>query len=202
MSHRGPNVRSICLCGSLALAVAWAVVGVAGEARAQARFLYGGEPVHPACVHALAMHQGDIAPVTTAVSLEGCAASGRSKSEVRWEGGVATFEDDAILGDGSFGYRELTQLDNGIIGLAIRRVRPDGEERVSLAAVKIVARPMVLNGEIIRLELIELLGEVWIPDIQMLSFRVVGNLVHFTSGVGPDKVERGVDFTRIGNMRD
>jgi hypothetical protein len=128
-------------------------------------------------------------------------ASERSKAKVRRDGDILMFEDDAILGGGSFGYRELTQLENGILGLVIRRVLPNGEERVSMAAVQIIARPMVLNGEIIQLELIELLGEVWIPDIQLLSFRVVGNLVHFTSGVGPDKVERGVDFTRLGKMR-
>jgi len=53
---------------------------------------------------------------------------------------------DALLGGGSFGYRVLSRLDNGIFGLAIRRVLPDGSERVSLAAVEIVQRPMILNG--------------------------------------------------------
>jgi hypothetical protein len=174
---------------------------VAGEAHAQPHLLYGGEPVHPACIHALAMHQGDSAPVTTAVSLEGCNSSARSKSKVRHEGDFVLFEDEALLGGGSFGYHELTQLDNGIIGLVVRRVLPDGEERVSLAAVMTISRPMIRNGRIINLEQIELLGELWIPGMQMTSFRSMGNVVHFIAGTGPDRVEREVDFTRLGRMR-
>jgi hypothetical protein len=180
---------------------AFLIAMVADDARAQSRFLYGGNPVHPACVHALAMHQGDAVPVTTAVSLEGCATSERSKSEVRYEGEVVLFEDEALLGAGSFGYRELTQLDNGFFGLVIRRILPDGKERVSLAAITIVERPMIRHGQIVRLKLIELLGELWIPDMEMWSFRSMGNVVHFTAGMGRDKVERNVDFTRLGRMR-
>lgn len=186
---------------SLVLACAFVITVIASEADAQAPFLYGSEPVHPACVHALAMHQGDTNPVTTAVSLEGCASSERSRSDVRHEGGITFFEDDTLLGGGSFGYRELTQLDNGIFGLAIRRVLPDGEERVSLAAVKIVKRPMIRNGRIVQLQQIELLGELWIPDMEMLSFRSLGNMVQFSSGIGREKVERSVDWTRLGRMR-
>jgi hypothetical protein len=171
------------------------------EARAQTRLLFGSEPVHPACVHALVMQQGEDIPVTTAVSLEGCAASERSRSKVQYEGDLAVFEDEAVLGGGSFGYRELTQLQNGIIGLAIRRTFPDRDERVSLAAVKIVERPMIRRGEVIELHMLELLGELWIPDMQLLSFRSVGNLVHFVSGSGPKKIDRTVDFTRLGKLR-
>jgi hypothetical protein len=186
---------------AFALLFASAIAGAGGEARAQGKFFYSGEPVHPGCVHALAMQRGDVAPVTAAVSLAGCAASERSKSAVRREGVLVTIEDDAMLSGGSFGYRELSQLDNGIFGLVIQRILPDGEERVSMAAVRMVARPMMLGGQLVQLEMIELLGEVWIPDMQMLSFRVAGNTVHFSSGVGPDKVERSVDFTRLGRMR-
>jgi hypothetical protein len=188
------------LC-SLALVGAWVVTGVASEAREQFGSLYGGKPVHPACVHALVMQEGEPFPVTTAVSLEGCAASDRSKSEVRGDGDVFSFEDDAILGGGSFGYREMTRLENGIFGLAIRRVLPSGDERISLAAIQLVARPMILNGKLVHLDMLELLAEVWIPEMQMLSFRAVGNTVTFTSGAGPDRVERTVDWTRIGRMR-
>ncbi|NIW86579.1 MAG: hypothetical protein GWN09_08290 [Gammaproteobacteria bacterium] len=201
MHRRGPQSRSTRVRPWLLLLGVFAWTAVASEAHAQARFLYAGEPVHPACVHALAMHQGDAVPVTTAVSLEGCASSERSRSKIRYEGDIAVFEDEALLGGGSFGYRELAQLDNGIIGLAIRRVLPDGEERVSLAAVKMIARPMIRHGQIVRLEQIELLGELWVPDMQLMSFRSMGNIVHFSSGVGPEKVERTVDFTRIGRMR-
>ena len=201
MHHRESQGRSAHARRSLVLLGASLIAVIAGEARAQSRFLYGGEPVHPACVHALTMHQGDATPVTVAVSLEGCATSERSKSKVRYEGEVALFEDEALLGAGSFGYRELTQLDNGIFGLAIRRFLPGGEERVSLAAVKIVERPMIRHGRIVRLQLIELLGELWIPAMEMLSFRSMGNIVHFSAGVGREKVERHVDFTRLGRMR-
>jgi len=147
------------------------------------------------------MNQGDAAPVTTAVSLVGCAASERSKSPVHYEGDLAVIEDDAVLGGGSFGYRVMNQLDNGIFGLVVRRLLPDGTERVSLAAVDLVARPMIRNGSIANLMMIELVGEIWIPDMQLLSFQSVGNKVHFVSGVGPERIERTVDFTRIGKLR-
>jgi hypothetical protein len=191
----------LCARWSLVLFPAVSVAVIASNAHAQAQFLYAGEPVHPACVHALAMQQADAVPVTTAVSLEGCASSGRSKSKVQYEGQLAFFEDDAVLGGGSFGYNRLTQLDNGIFGLAIRRILPDGEERVSLAAVKIVERPMIRHGQIVKLQQLELLGELWIPGMDLLSFRSMGNVVHFTAGVGRDRVERDFDFTRLGRMR-
>ena len=199
MNHRQSLHRSQWARRSLVLFCALVTALVANEAGAQ--FLYAGEPVHPACVHALAMHQGDAVPVTTAVSLEGCASSQRSKAKVRYKGEVAMFEDEALLGGGSFGYRELTQLDNGIFGLGIRRVLPGGEERVSLAAVKLVERSMIRHGQVIRSQQIELLGELWIPDMQMLSFRSMGNIVHFTAGVGQKRIERRVDFTRLGRRR-
>jgi hypothetical protein len=201
MNHRELPSRSKRARRSIVLAGAIAIAGIAGEARAQSRFLYAGEPVHPACVHALAMHQGDAVPVTTAVSLEGCASSERSRNKLQFEGDITFFEDDALLGGGSFGYRELTQLDNGIFGLTIRRVTAEGKERVSLAAVKIVERPMIRHGTIVHLQQIELLGELWILDMELLSFRSMGNVVHFSAGAGRDKVERKVDFTRLGRMR-
>ena len=201
MSDHNPQARSAHARRSLALLGALAVAGVASQAHAQSRFLYGREPVHPACVHAVAMHQDDALPVATAVSLKGCATSDRSKSKIRFEGEITIFEDDAILGGGSFGYLELSQLDNGIFGLAIRRVLPDGKERVSLAAVKLVERAMMRHGQIVRGPQIELLGEIWIPSMQIVSFRSMGNIVHFRAGVGPDMVEREFDFTRLGRMR-
>lgn len=181
---------------------ACAIVATAGGAHAEEEFVYAGEPIHPGCVHALAMQQGDAIPVTTAVSLEGCASSERSKAKVRYESdNLAVIEDDALLGGGSFGYRVLTQLDNGIFGLVIRRIRPDGEERVSLAAVKIADRPMIRGGNIVRFRLVELLGELWIPGMDLTSFQSIGNRVHFVAGTGTERVERNVDFTRLGRMR-
>jgi hypothetical protein len=201
MSHFESKNRSRIAGGSLALLVGLSIAMIACETRQRYPFTYGGEPVHPACIHALTMHQGDVAPVTTAVSLEGCSASERSRSKVRYEGDLNIFEDDALLGSGSFGYREITQLENGIYALVIRRVFPDGEERVSLAAVSLVARPMLRNGKIVTLQMLELLGELWIPGMETLSFRSMGNSVHFVAGVGPEKVERDVDLTRLGRLR-
>ena len=60
---------------------------------------------------------------------------------------------------------------------------------------------MVRHGNIVRLSLIEVLGELWIPDMELASFRSVGNRVHFVVGVGPERVERDFDFTRLGKMR-
>jgi hypothetical protein len=135
------------------------------------------------------------------VSLEGCSASARSRSPVRFDGDFAVFEDESLLGSGAFAYRELTQLENDIIGLIIRRTTPDGQEQVSLAAVEIVERPMLRQGRVVQVQMLELLGEIWIPDMQSLSFRSVGNLVHFDAGTGRDKVERTVDFTELGKLR-
>jgi len=201
MNHPRAQSTSTRLRQSCVLLCAWATVAVANQADAGKPFIYKGEPVHPACVQALAMQQGDAVPVATAVSLEGCAASERSRSRVQYKGNIASFEDEALMGAGSFGYRELVQLDNGIFALVIRRVLPDGEERVSLAAVEIVERPMLRGGSVVNVQLLELLGEVWIRDMQMASFRSVGNVVHFSAGVGRDRVDRTVDLTRLGRMR-
>lgn len=170
-------------------------------ARAEFRLRYGDAPVHPACVQALAMQATDVVPVTTAVSLEGCSASARTRSPARYEQDFASFEDPSLLGGGSFGYRELTQLENGVIGLVVRRVAADGEERVSLAAVDVVERPMIRHGRVVQVKMLELLGELWIPGVRLLSFRVVGNLVHFESGAGREKVERTVDFDELSRLR-
>ena len=72
---------------------------------------------------------------------------------------------------------------------------------MSLAAVQLVARPMIRHGNSVQLMMVELIGEMWIPDMQLLSFKSVGNKVHFESGVGPDRIERTIDFTRIGKQR-
>ena len=202
MNPLEPQVRSENARRALVLLTAFAIVATAGGAQAKGKFLYSGEPIHPGCVHALAMQQGDAVPVTTAVSLEGCAASERSRAKVHYESDdLAVIEDDALLGGGSFGYRVLNQLDNGIFGLAIRRVLPDGTDRVSLAAVVIVERPMIRHGNIISAQLVELLGELWIPDMEMTSFRSFGNRVHFVAGTGRDRIERDIDLTRLGKMR-
>lgn len=204
MGHRESIRRTARAHGSLSFFSAFAITLVAlatGEAHAQDRFVYADEPVHPGCVHALAMQEGDRGPVTTAVSLQGCATSMRTKSKVWYERDLAVIKASPLEGGGTFGYRVLTRLDNGIFALAIRRVREDGEERVSLAAVQMVARPMLRHSVITRLMLLELLGELWVPEMQLSSFRSVGNAVHFVSGIGPERIERNVDLTRLGRQR-
>lgn len=201
MSEHRRAGRATSRIGSIALLAACASALGAGAVHAREPFTHAGRPIHPGCIHALAMNQGDRVPVTTSVSLEGCATSERSKSEVRYADDFATIQDDDLLGGGSFGYRVLNQLDNGIFGLIIRRVLPDGEERVSLAAVELVSRPMVRHGATVRLMMVELIGELWIPEMQLLSFQSIGNKVHFVSGTGPERVERTVDFTRVGRER-
>lgn len=202
MIHSSSTTRSRPISRHLALLGAAVILFAAGGAQAKGKFLFNGEPIHPGCIHALAMQQGDAVPVTVAVSLQGCATSERSRAKVRWESDdLAVIEDDALLGGGAFSYRVMSQLDNGIYGLAIRRVLPNGEERVSLAAVEIVERPMIRHGNIVQLKLVELLGELWIPDMELMSFRSVGNRVHFAAGTGDERVEREVDFTRLGKMR-
>ncbi len=84
---------------SVLLAMGALVIG-AGAADAEEAFTDAGRPIHPGCIHALAMHQGDAVPVTTAVSLAGCATSERSKSEIRYEDDLAVIEDEALLGGG------------------------------------------------------------------------------------------------------
>ncbi len=88
MNHLESESRSRNARRALALLHACAIVAVAGAAQAKEAFLYNGEPIHPGCVHALAMQQGDAVPVTTAVSLEGCASSERfdasSPSRIPW----------------------------------------------------------------------------------------------------------------------
>jgi hypothetical protein len=37
--------------------------------------------------------------------------------------------------------------------------------------------------------------------MELTSFRTAGNRVHFVSGVGPERVERDLDLTRLGKMR-
>ena len=71
---------------------------MASAADAEEAFMYADRPIHPGCIHALAMHQGDAVPVTTAVSLAGCATSERSKSEVRYEGDLAVIKDEDLRG--------------------------------------------------------------------------------------------------------
>ena len=177
------------------------VVLVASSASARVSFIVHGDPVHPACVHALAMQTVDSLPVVTAVSIAACDASPRSKSSVQRDGEIVLFEDDALLGGGSFGYNHLSTLSNGLFIIGIIRVLPDGERRVSLAVVDLVDRPTLRNRAVVTRKVLEMVGEVWIPDLRLASVRTVGNSVSFSAGIGPSKIERSLDFSRIGKAR-
>ncbi len=184
------------LFGAVLLCLGLSTIG-ATQARANAPFYWGDKAIHPGCVHALVMNQGDAIPVTIGVSLEGCAASDRSKPPVTVENRLHSFEDDELLGGGSFGYIHISTLDNGIYILGIARKFSDGAERVSLAAVDLVQHRMMRQGAMVNRIIIELLGEMWIEDLYLASVRISGNIVRFRAGSGPTQVEKTVDLSRI-----
>lgn len=177
-----------------------AVLAASGAAKAEDGFVFSGKPVHPACVEALAMRTGDAIPVTTAVSLSGCAASERSKLAVKQDGSAYLIEGPD--GGGTFGYRVISALDNGMFIVAIRRTDSQGAASVSLAAVDIRERPTLLRGgDVGTRKILEMVGEVWLPDVQLGSVETVGNIVHYWAGVGANRREGTVDLTRIGKAR-
>jgi hypothetical protein len=180
--------------GTLAVAI---LLGASGSQASDA-FIHQGKMIHPGCVHALAMSTGDAIPVTTAISLLGCERSERSKPKMIHEGDTVGFEDETLLGEGRFTYRHLSTLDNGLFILGIRRSLPDGSEHVSLAAVAIASRPVLRSREVQKQPVLEMIGEVWIKDLQVASLRTSGNVVHYSAGVGASRVDRTVDLSRIG----
>ena len=176
----------------------------AGSAEANDPFIHAGDAIHPACVHAIAMQHGDAIPVVTAVSLDGCNASVRTKAKIQRDPerrDVLLFEDEALLGEGTFGYRHLATLDNGIFILGIRRTGPDGDERVSLAAVDVVERPSLANRGVAKRRVLGMIGEVWLKDLDTASLRTAGNVVHYSTGMGNTKVEETIDLSRIARAR-
>ena len=195
-SHRAARGRLTmvtALCGLLL---------AGGRAAAEAPFVYNDEPIHPGCVQALVMQDGDAVPVTTSISLRGCKASSRSKATITWSGSdLATIEDEALLGGGSFGYRLLSTLKNGIYIVGIIREHPDGTRRHSLAALDVKARPMLVSGQVLDQTMLETVCEIWVKDIEFSSLRTIGNTIHFSAGVGPSRSQRSVDLTRIKKAR-
>ncbi len=184
-------------------AVSIATLFVASPALAQTTMLFEGDPVHPACILALVDSGSDERmPITVGVSLPGCKASPRSEIKVSYEDETSWIEDAALLGEGErFGYRALGRLDNGIYGVAMRRVGADGKAHVSLAAIDLVERAMIRNSLVIQVPTLELLGILPLPDAQSKSFRQVGNLVRVKVGWGANARERSVDFTELGKAR-
>jgi hypothetical protein len=178
---------------------ALAIALVLPFAAASEPFIFSGEPVHPGCVHALVMQPGDVVPVMTSLSLPGCAASERSKARLQFDKEIIYIQDEKLTGDGSFGYRHLSTLDNGLFLLGLRRVDADGTTHISLAAMAINKRPVLQKGGQVGERLVlEMVGEVRLPDMRMASLKVVGNRVQFSAGAGTTKVDGSVDLSRIG----
>lgn len=165
-------------------------------------FLFKGKPIHPACIHALVTNfEGDPLPVPLVVSLAGCMASSRAAAEIRYEGEVIEIEDDALLGDGSFGYRVLSQLTDELFILGIQRVTDEGGRKVSLAVIDIVERPMFRLGAVMQVPSLELLALVPVPKSQSMNFRRSGNLIQIKVGTGPNAMDRTVDLTPLVKAR-
>jgi hypothetical protein len=189
----------------LAVGVALAVelLGAPAFASEVTAFAFNDEPIHPGCVDALVMQDGDAIPVTTAISLRGCKASNRSRAAIsRNAEGLVSIEDPELIGGGSFGYRHLSTLKNGIFILGIVRTHADGSTRLSIAAVDLVERPMLLRGQVVQQPQLEMIGEVWIKDIEFASLRTIGNVVHFSAGVGPSRTQQSIDLSRIERARN
>lgn len=165
-------------------------------------FLFKGQTIHPACIHALVTNlEGDSLPVPLAVSLSGCMASSRSSSKIRYEGELIEIKDEALLGDGSFGYRLLSQLTNELFILGIRRVSDDGGRKVSLAVIDIVERPMFRQGAVVQVPAIELVAFLPLPKSQSMNFRRSGNRVQIKVGTGENAMDRTVDLTPLVKAR-
>jgi len=168
------------------------------RAAAIAPFIDGQVVVHPACVEVLVMKPGQRVAVVRSVNLAGCRETARTESKIQHDGPIVLFKDDGLLGGGSFGYRHLSTLDNGLFILGVRRVSADGTERVSIAAVGLYNRPQLMDGIVVERIVLEMVGEVWIKDLRLASVSTVGNKVRFSAGIGPTSVDRMVDLSKIG----
>jgi len=178
------------------------VLALLPDAAAADDFLFKAGPVHPACVHALVTNsEGDPLPVPLVVSLSGCMASPRAANKIIYEGEAIEFKDEALLGDGTFGYRVLSQLTKELFILGMRRTSADGSKKISLAVIDIVERPMFRNGAVMQIPALELLALVALPKSQSMDFRRSGNLVRIRVGSGPNAMDRTVDLTPLVKAR-
>jgi hypothetical protein len=165
-------------------------------------FLFKGNSVHPACVHALVTNsEDDPLPVPLVVSLAGCMASPRAANKILYEGEAIEFKDEALLGDETFGYRVLSQLTKELFILGMRQTSADGSKKISLAVIDIVKRPMFRNGAVMQVPSLELLALLPLPKSQSMNFRRSGNLVQIKVGSGPNAMNRTVDLTPLIKAR-
>jgi len=188
--------RSRLLLGLLSgLCLMWTLAPGAAQAD---DFLFKAKPIHPACVHALVTNlEGDPLPVPLVVSLAGCMASPRAEIPIRYEGEAIEIQDETLLGDETFGYRVLSQLTDELFIVGVRRMSPDGTNRISLAVIDIVERPMFSLGAVMQVPALELMALVPLPKSQTMNFRRSGNLVQIKVGTGPNAMDRTVDLTPL-----
>lgn len=176
----------------------------AGAASAGEAFVFSGQPIHPGCVHAIAMRSGDRIPVTRSVSLEGCMASDRVRADAERDPltrDLLYIEDEALIGEGGFGYRVLAVLENGVFIVGIRRTDGGGIVRASLAAMDLVERPELRDGQVMQRKVLESIGEVWLASLETMTLRTSGNVVQYVDGLGRERVERTIDLSRIARAR-
>jgi len=170
---------------------------VPGAAQAD-DFLFKAKPIHPACVHALVTNlEGDPLPVPLVVSLAGCMASPRAEIPIRYEGEGIEIQDETLLGDETFAYRVLSQLTDELFIVGVRRTSPDGTNKISLAVIDIVERPMFRLGAVMQVPALELMALVPLPKSQTMTFRRSGNRVQIKVGTGPNAMDRTVDLTPL-----
>jgi len=99
----------------------------ADSARVGADFLYRGEPIHPGCVWLMLTCIWDPLPCVAAVDVAGCQKSNRfsvrrtQNGWVKWtdesdrlHDGWVEWKDESEFGTGSFAYKHLGVLRNGI----------------------------------------------------------------------------------------
>jgi len=165
-------------------------------------FLFKGNPIHPACVHALVTNlEGDPLPVPLVVSLAGCMASPRGEIAIRYDAEAIEIQDETLLGDVTFGYRVLSQLTNELFIIGIRRTSADGTKQISLAVIDIVERPMFRLGAVMQIPALELLALVPLPKSESMNFRRSGNVVQIKVGSGPNAFDRTVDLSPLVKAR-
>ena len=157
------------------------------------------KPIHPACIRALAMKKGDILPVTNTVDLEGCMANPLSHATAHVKEESHTIALDEEHGGGSFSYRILGTLDNGIRIVGIGRVAADGSRAISVAAIDLVNEPALRHGNMVDRTMLKLIVERWVHDFTHGQVQVVGNTVRFYVTSGSSEVDRVIDLSRYKN---
>jgi len=191
--HRLPTVFYLLACAGFVLNTSQVLAG------SDIPLSFEDKPIHPACIRALAMKKGDILPVTNTVDLEGCMANPSSQTAPQVKEGIHTILLDEAQGGGSFSYRILGTLDNGIRIVGIGRVAADGSRAISVAGIDLVVERALRHGEMVKRQFLKLVFDRWVEDFTHGQVQVVGNSVRFVVRSGTSKVDRVVDLSRYKN---